>query len=117
MDILYANCGMLYSIYGEEQMVNEVERRTESAQKLLVIQRNYRRARDRAMTQLARAHKEEYLQLLEREKARDEEMGKRWLDIAGTTSGIESYKDAIEGAVDPSTGDQGTNPSYYGGEE
>lgn len=98
-------------------MVSEIERRTESAQKLLVIQRNYRRARDRAMTQLARAHREEYLRLLEREKARDEEMGKRWLDIAGTTNSIESYKDIIEGAVDPSTGNGGEIQGYYGGEE
>jgi len=73
-------------------MVSEVERRIESAQKLLVIQRNYRRARDRAMTKLARAHKEEYLQLLEREKAKDEETGRRWLDIAGNSNSIESYK-------------------------
>jgi len=96
-------------------MVSEVERRIESAQKLLVIQRNYRRARDRAMTKLARAHKEEYLQLLEREKAKDEETGRRWLDIAGNSNSIESYKDYAEGAVDPSN--EGTNPSYYGGEE
>jgi hypothetical protein len=52
---------------------------------------------------------------LEREKARDEETGKRWLDITGNSNSIESYKDASEGAVDPSDG--GENPSYYGGEE
>jgi hypothetical protein len=96
-------------------MVGEVERRTETARRILVSKRNHRRVRDRALTRLARAHKEEYLQLLEREKARDEETGKRWLDIAGNTGSVESYKDAIEGAVDPS--DERENPSYYGGEE
>lgn len=98
-------------------MVSEVERRVETAKRIMVSKRNHRRARDRALTRLSHAHKEEYLQLLEREKARDEEMGKRWLDIAGSTNSIESYKDATEGAVDPYTGNQGTNPSYYGGEE
>jgi len=97
-------------------MVDDTEKRIESAKRILVSKRNHRRVRDRALTRLAQAHKEEYLQLLEREKARDEEMGKRWLDIAGTTStSIESYKDAIEGAVDPDYESQ--NPSYYGGEE
>jgi hypothetical protein len=95
--------------------VNELERRTETAKRILVSKRNHRRARDRALTRLSHAHKEEYLQLLEREKARDEETGMRWASLAGSSNTIESYKDAIEGAVDPS--DEGTNPSYYGGEE
>lgn len=97
--------------------MNDVERRIETAKRIMVSKRNHRRARDRALTRLSHAHKEEYLQLLEREKARDEEMGKRWLSIAGSGTSIESYKDATEGAVDPYTSDEGTNPSYYGGEE
>ena len=95
--------------------MNEVEKRIALAKRQLVSQRNYRRVRDRALTKLANAHPEEYLLLLQREKERDEEMGKRWLDIAGTTSSIESYKDVRESAIDPS--DEGENPSYYGGEE
>ena len=95
--------------------MSDLEKRIELAKRQLVSQRNYRRVRDRALTKLANAHPDEYLLLLQREKERDEEMGKRWLDIAGTTNSIESYKDAIEGAVDPDY--EGTNPSYYGGEE
>jgi hypothetical protein len=95
--------------------MNEIEKRIELAKRQLVSQRNYRRVRDRALAKLAKAHLEEYLYLLEREKESDEKMGKRWLDITGNTNGIQSYKDATEGAVDPS--DSGENQSYYGGEE
>ena len=97
-------------------MVDDIERRTETAKRILVSKRNHRRARDRALTRLSHAHKEEYLELLKRERARDEETGKRWLDITGTPS-IESYKDTIEGSTYPDTGNEGANPSYYGGEE
>jgi hypothetical protein len=51
-----------------------------------VSYRNYRRARDRALTKLATAHFEHYKELLEKEKAFDEQMGKKWLDINGTTA-------------------------------
>jgi hypothetical protein len=51
-----------------------------------VSYRNYRRARDRALTKLATAHFEHYKELLEKEKAFDEQMGKKWLDINGTTN-------------------------------
>lgn len=99
-------------------MVDKVEKRVEFAKRRLVAQRNYRRVRDRALTKLANAHPQEYLALLEREKANDEILGKKWLDITGSTSvdmGVESYKDAIEGAIDPDN--EGTNASNYGGEE
>jgi hypothetical protein len=85
-------------------MVKEIEKRIELAKRQLVSQRNYRRIRDRALARLAQAHQEQYLLLLDRERERDEEMGKRWLDITGTTNSgqlIESYKDAIEGSIDP----------------
>jgi hypothetical protein len=97
--------------------MNEIEKRIELAKRQLVSQRNYRRVRDRALAKLAKAHPEEYLHLLEREKESDEKTGKRWLDITGSSIGafpIQSYKDATEGAVDPSSGE---NESYYGGEE
>jgi hypothetical protein len=95
--------------------MNEIEKRIELAKRQLVSQRNYRRVRDRALAKLAKAHPEEYFHLLEREKESDEKTGKRWLDITGSTNPIQSYKDATEGAVDPS--DSGENQSYYGGEE
>lgn len=63
----------------------EVERRIESASRDAVRQRNYRRVRDRALTRLGALHKEEYLTLLEEEKAKDEVEGKAWLDISGRT--------------------------------
>ena len=102
----------LYDEQGER--VNQIEKRIELAKRQLVSQRNYRRVRDRALAKLANAHPEEYLHLLQREKERDEEAGKRWLDIAGTTNSIQSYKDIIEGSVD--TADEGENTSDNGGE-
>jgi hypothetical protein len=62
------------------------ERRITAAKKMAVRQRNYRRARDRALTKLATAHFEQYKELLEKEKAFDEQMGKKWIDINGTTA-------------------------------
>ncbi len=57
------------------------EKRIKSAASQAVSYRNYRRARDRALTKLATAHFEQYKELLEKEKAFDEQMGKKWLDI------------------------------------
>ena len=59
-------------------------RRLATAQKLAVSQRNYRRARDRALTRLANAHKGEYLDYLAEEKAKDEQEGKRWTDLTSS---------------------------------
>lgn len=56
-------------------------KRVESAKRLAVVQRNYARARARAFTRLARLHPDEYKQLLEEEKRRDEVEGKRWTSI------------------------------------
>lgn len=83
-----------------------------------IHQRNYQRARSRALVRLSQAHREHYKELLEEEKARDEQMGKRWIGIdtnTGDAITIQSYKDATEGAVDPC--DNRTHESYYGGEE
>lgn len=40
--------------------------------------RNYRRARDRALSRLAKAYPNDYKELLEQEKANDEQLGKKW---------------------------------------
>ena len=48
-------------------------------------QRNYRRARDRALVRLAHLYPETYKQLLGIEKAIDEQEGKKWIDITGAT--------------------------------
>ena len=66
--------------------MTEIARRIETAKRGAVGQRNYRRARDRAMTRLATAYPETYKELLEQEKIVDEQMGKKWIDIDGSTS-------------------------------
>jgi hypothetical protein len=63
----------------------ESEKRLASAAKQAVYYRNYRRARDRALVKLAQAYPEAYKELLEKEKVSDEQEGKAWLDLNGTT--------------------------------
>ena len=63
--------------------MDKVERRRARAENLLVSQRNYRRARDRALTKLANRYKKQYLALLEQEKKNDEAQGNKWVDIGG----------------------------------
>ena len=65
--------------------MNETTRRVETALRVAVSQRNYRRIRDRALSRLKKLHPEDYVRLLEEERARDEAEGKKWLDISGTT--------------------------------
>ncbi len=65
------------------------EKRMKAAANQAVSYRNYRRARDRALVRLASAYPETYKELLEQEKAVDEQMGKKWLDINGTTTNSE----------------------------
>ena len=65
--------------------MTEIARRIKTAKRGAVRQRNYRRARDRAMTRLATAYPETYKELLEQEKIVDEQMGKKWLDLDGST--------------------------------
>ena len=65
--------------------MSKTERRVESAKAQAVRQRNYRRARDRALVKLANLYREEYWDLLEEEKRADEEGNKKWLDISGRT--------------------------------
>ena len=55
-----------------------IEKRKRAAENWAVRSRNYRRARERALTALARRYKEDYLALLEEEKEKDEQEGKRW---------------------------------------
>ena len=63
----------------------ENEKRLASAAKQAVYYRNYRRARDRALVKLAQAYPEAYKELLEKEKVSDEQEGKAWIDLDGTT--------------------------------
>ena len=68
--------------------MTETDRRIASAKKQAVSYRNYRRARDRALSRLANAYPDTYKQLLEEEKAFDEEQGKKWVDIDGSTNSV-----------------------------
>ncbi len=66
-------------------MTDELKRKIASAENMAVRQRNYRRARDRALARLAQAHRGEYLELLAKEKEADEQEGKRWHNLAGVS--------------------------------
>ena len=93
------------------------ERRMATAMNMAVRQRNYRRARDRALTRLAQAYPDDYKELLEQEKAIDETQGRKWIDIDGTTNsvGVRPTITPIAGVKETSNGgqDKGNN----GGEE
>ena len=64
--------------------MTDLDKRIKGAMSMAIRQRNYRRARDRAMTRLSNAYPETYKELLEQEKIVDEQMGKKWLDIDGS---------------------------------
>jgi GTP1/Obg family GTP-binding protein len=65
--------------------MTDIARRIESAKRSAVGYRNYRRARERAMTRLSQAYPETYKELLELEKVSDETTGAKWIDIDGST--------------------------------
>lgn len=82
---------------------------------MAVRQRNYRRARDRALTRLAQAYPDTYKKLLEQEKAIDEAQGRKWLDINGNTAQLDTRADATASAQAP-THDTSQRESNNGGE-
>jgi hypothetical protein len=88
-----------------------------AAKNMAVRQRNYRRARDRALARLAQAYPDDYKELLEQEKAIDETQGRKWIDIDGTTNtvGVGSTITHIAGVREASNG--GKNQGDNGGEE
>lgn len=59
--------------------------RLKTASNRAVYQRNYRRARDRALAKLANLYPDQYRDLLDEEKIADEQGGKKWLDLDGNT--------------------------------
>jgi len=91
------------------------ERRLVTAANMAVRQRNYRRARDRALVKLAQLYPDAYRELLEREKANDEEQGRKWLDINGTTSGVDT-RSSTTSTPTRETSNSGEDQSYNGGE-
>ena len=70
--------------------MSKTERRIETAKAQAVRQRNYRRARDRALARLGRDYPNVYRNYLEEEIETDDQMGKKWLDIAGNTKSTNS---------------------------
>ena len=66
------------------------KQRLKGAADQAVRQRNYRRARERALTRLANDYPNVYRTYLEEEKRADEKMGKKWLDIDGNTRTTQS---------------------------
>jgi len=86
---------------------------------MAVRQRNYRRARDRAMTRLSNHYPETYKELLEQEKISDEQLGKKWLDIDGSTDATDSVHTDSTGAYprgDRGEANSGEDESNNGGE-
>jgi len=65
------------------------QQRLKTASNRAVYQRNYRRARDRALAKLANLYPNKYRDLLEEEMLADEQMGKKWLDLDGNTKPID----------------------------
>ena len=65
--------------------MTDTSRRVNTAVKQAVRQRNYRRVRDRALRRLANLYPDQYRELFEEERAKDEAQDKVWLDITGRT--------------------------------
>ena len=70
--------------------MTDIDRRIATAKRVATGYRNYRRARDRALARLSNHYPETYKELLEQEKISDEQLGKKWLDIDGSTDAIDS---------------------------
>lgn len=87
--------------------------------KQAVHYRNYRRARDRALVRLAHLYPDDYKQLLVEERKSDEQEGKKWIGVADSTRltiTTHTRANAVP-AIIGSSGDEGENEGYNGGEE
>jgi hypothetical protein len=96
------------------------DRRIQTAINIALYRRNYRRVRDRALAKLSRAYPETYKELLEQEKISDEQLGKKWLDIDGSTEFTDGiYTDSASpdprGSEEASAG-AGSDEGNNGGE-
>ena len=98
-------------------MTDEATRRTQTATRKAIRDRNYRRARDRALARLAHLYPDTYKQLLEMEKKEDELQGKTWIDIDGSTVLSVGVHTRATGADDLAyTSNAGENEGNNGGE-
>lgn len=82
----------------------------------VVHYRNYRRARDKALTRLAHLYPDTYKQLLSEQRSFDEQEGKTWSVTADTrlTVGIHTRANEVPPFGDPA--DAGEDEGYDGGE-
>lgn len=92
-----------------------LSRREKAAFNMAVRNRNYRRARERALTRLAQAHREEYYEYLAEEKTKDEQEGKKWYSITGPDRDYWA-SNSIE-PTDKAGRDTATNPQDEGNEK
>jgi hypothetical protein len=98
-------------------MDDEAKRRLATAGRKAIRDRNYRRARDRALVRLAHLYPDTYKQLLEMEKLEDEKQGKTWISIDGTTVlsvGVHTRAIGANDFAQPSN--QSQDEGYNGGE-
>ena len=96
----------------------EKDRRLNTASRKAIRDRNYRRARDRALVRLAHLYPDTYKQLLEMEKKQDELQGKNWIDIDGSTTLSVGVRTRANGTPTPSKASNNgrENEGYNGGE-
>jgi hypothetical protein len=92
------------------------DKRMASAAKAAVYYRNYRRARDRALIKLSHLHPEDYKELLEKEKVSDEQEGKTWIDLNGTTTSPRIVARAKARGITLTQADTNTDQGDNGGE-
>ena len=98
-------------------MTDEVKKRVATAKRKTVRDRNYRRARDRALARLAHLYPDTYKQLLEMEKIEDEKQGKTWISIDGSTVLSVGVHTRATGADDfTHTANAGADEGNNGGE-
>lgn len=89
-------------------------RRMATAARQAVHLRNYRRARDRALAKLSHLYPDTYKQLLGIEKAIDEQEGKSWIDLSGS-SRMATRTSTSDGELTV-TGETGSQARNDGGE-
>ncbi len=68
------------------------ERRLQVAENIATSQRNYRRARDRALARLGQMYPDDYKELYDEERKKDEKEGKVWSSLAGRGSPVRSRR-------------------------
>ena len=97
-------------------MIDDAQRRMATAARKTIRDRNYRRARDRALVRLAHLYPDTYKQLLEMEKIADEKQGKNWISIDGSTVLSMGVHTRATGADDLArTNNEGPNKGNDGG--